>query len=79
MRLIKNGKILTMAGKSYDNGCILIKGSKIIQVAASIKETSEMEIIDAKGGWVMPGIIEAHCHVGITEEKKEQKVMIVMR
>lgn len=70
MRLIKNGKILTMAGKSYDNGCILIKGSKIIQVAASIKETSEMEIIDAKGGWVMPGIIEAHCHVGITEEKK---------
>lgn len=27
-------------------------------------------VLDAGGGWVMPGIIEAHCHMGITEEKK---------
>lgn len=27
------------------------------------------EIIDAKGAWVMPGLIDAHCHVGIVEEK----------
>ena len=70
MRLIKNGKILTMVGKSYDNGCILIDGKKIIAIKEHIEETKEMEVIDAKGGWVMPGIIEAHCHVGITEEKK---------
>ncbi len=70
MRLIKNGRILTMAGKSYENGCVLIEGTKIKQIAEHIEETSDMEVIDAKGGWVMPGIIEAHCHVGITEEKK---------
>ena len=29
----------------------------------------EEKILDVKGAWVMPGIIEAHCHVGITEEK----------
>lgn len=28
------------------------------------------QVLDACGGWVMPGIIEAHCHMGITEEKK---------
>ncbi len=27
-------------------------------------------VLDAAGGWVLPGIIEAHCHMGITEEKK---------
>ena len=27
-------------------------------------------MIDARGNLVMPGIIEAHCHMGITEEKK---------
>ena len=70
MRLIKNGRILTMAGKDYDRGCLLIDGGKIVQIAEHIEETPEMEVIDAKGGWVMPGIIEAHCHVGITEEKK---------
>ncbi|MBE6022326.1 MAG: amidohydrolase [Cellulosilyticum sp.] len=70
MKLIKNGKILTMIGKNYEKGCILIKGSKIAKIAEVIEETPDMEVIDAKGGWVMPGIIEAHCHVGITEEKK---------
>lgn len=70
MRLITNGKILTMAGKSYEKGDLLIDGGKIVQIAEHIDVTPEMEVIDAKGGWVMPGIIEAHCHVGITEEKK---------
>lgn len=70
MRLIKNGRILTMAGQSYEKGAILIEGSKIKAIAEQIDETPDMEIIDAEGGWVMPGIIEAHCHVGITEEKK---------
>ena len=27
-------------------------------------------MIDARGGWILPGLIEAHCHIGITEEKK---------
>jgi imidazolonepropionase-like amidohydrolase len=30
-------------------------------------------VIDAKGLWVMPGIIEAHCHIGISEEKEGQE------
>lgn len=29
-----------------------------------------IDVIDAGGRLVMPGIIEAHCHMGITEEKK---------
>ncbi len=28
------------------------------------------EIIDARGGLIFPGFIEAHCHIGIQEEKK---------
>lgn len=37
------------------------------------------EILDVKGAWVMPGIIEAHCHVGITEEKTELQEMTATR
>ncbi len=70
MILIINGKILTMTGKIYEKGSILIKGRKIAQVAEYIKPTEDMQIIDVQGAWVMPGIIEAHCHLGITEEKK---------
>lgn len=72
MLLIKNGKILTMSGKNYDKGCILIDGKKIVKVEEDIDEGDKeiTEVIDASNCWVMPGIIEAHSHIGITEERK---------
>ncbi|WP_027624159.1 amidohydrolase [Clostridium lundense] len=68
MILIKNGKIFTMAEKKYENGCILIDEGKIIEVGENIEVPTDAEIIDAKGGWVIPGIIDAHCHIGLKEE-----------
>ncbi|MDF2685826.1 MAG: amidohydrolase [Clostridia bacterium] len=61
-----------MAGKNYESGCILIHNKIIKKVAESINkaENDDNIIIDAKGKWVMPGLIDAHCHVGISEEKK---------
>lgn len=46
--------------KDGERGCEKEKG----------KETDVIEVMDVQGRLVMPGIIEAHCHVGITEEKK---------
>lgn len=68
MLLIKNGKILTMAGKSYENGCVLIDNGKIVEVGENINVDNNVKVIDAKKGWVMPGIIDAHCHIGIYEQ-----------
>lgn len=68
MLLIKNGKIFTMTGENLHNGCVLIKDKKIIAINETIEETKLMTVIDAKGAWVMPGIIEAHCHIGLSEE-----------
>lgn len=72
MLLIKNGKILTMAGVSYESGCVLINNGKIVKVSEKISEMEcgASEVIDASGLLVLPGLIEAHCHIGITEEKK---------
>lgn len=38
--------------------------------ATESKNTTAPSLIDAKGAWVLPGLIEAHCHIGITEEKR---------
>lgn len=71
MLLIKNARILTMAGVDYDHGDILIKEGKIVKIDNNISITKNItEIIDARNCLVMPGIIEAHCHIGIIEEKK---------
>ncbi len=72
MLLIKNGKILTMAGLTYDKGSILINDKKIVEISDKIStnEKDISEIIDASNCWVLPGFIESHCHVGIIEERK---------
>ncbi|AUS98076.1 amidohydrolase [Clostridium thermosuccinogenes] len=75
MLLVKNGKVLTMAGISYDNGYVLIDEGKIIKVTGDYKEIEDLlkdkentEVIDAEGKYVLPGLIDAHCHVGMWED-----------
>ena len=70
MLLIKNGKILTMAGKSFEKGSILIENGKIKAIDETLSVPTDCEVIDATNCLVMPGIVEAHCHMGITEQKK---------
>lgn len=67
-----NGKILTMAGNRWERGYIRFNRGKI-QALGDMAEFSgdgeSEEILDVKGAWVLPGLIDAHCHVGIAEEK----------
>ncbi|MEZ4357884.1 MAG: amidohydrolase [Eubacteriales bacterium] len=67
MLLLKNAKILTMAGKDYECGDILIKDGKFAKVAGEI-ESEGCKVIDLSGKIVMPGIIDAHCHIGMWED-----------
>ncbi|MBQ8246918.1 MAG: amidohydrolase family protein [Lachnospiraceae bacterium] len=69
---IINGKIITMEAQNYENGFVYVRGNIIEQVGdmsecPQVKE--DEKVLDVKGAWVMPGIIEAHCHIGIIEEK----------
>ena len=71
MLQIQNGRVLTMAGKTFENGQVLIENGKIKSVGEYLSiPNAKAEVIDARGGWILPGLIEAHCHIGITEEKK---------
>lgn len=71
MLLIRNGKVLTMTGIDYDNGYILIDQGKIVEVGKgkkNFKNIKDLDIIDAEGKYVLPGFIDAHCHVGMWED-----------
>lgn len=73
MLTIIHGKIITMAGKDYEDGFVRIEHGKITAIGdmadCPVKENGD-GVLHANGNLVMPGIIEAHCHMGITEEKK---------
>lgn len=77
MLVIINGKIKTMEDRDYEDGYVRIEQGRISAVGDMrecdrnlLKSRKDIQVIDAKGNLVMPGIIEAHCHMGITEEKK---------
>ena len=65
--LIKNGKIYTMAGSVIDNGSILIQDGKIAAIGAEVEAPTAAQIIDAGGRMIVPGMIDAHSHLGMAE------------
>ncbi len=71
---IVGGRILTMTGADIPEGVIHIQNGKIVEIGSheeiQVKPVEQEKLITVKDGWIMPGIIEAHCHMGITEEKK---------
>lgn len=68
MLAVANGKILTMEGRTYQKGTILIDQGKIVALGDNILIPKGADVINAQGKVVMPGLIDAHTHVGIAEE-----------
>lgn len=73
MLLIKNGTLYTMEIAQPFCADILIQDGKIAQIAVDIAPTTEMEVLDVKGKLVFPGFIDAHSHIGISQEKITQQ------
>lgn len=71
---ITGGRILTMVGEEIEDGVVHIENGKIAAVGrrdeVEVRPKPGEQMIAIKNGIIMPGIIEAHCHMGITEEKK---------
>lgn len=69
--LITGGKIITMNDLVLENGYIRTTGKTISEIGDmnDLPENDDI-ILDVHGCLVMPGIIDAHSHIGITEEKK---------
>ena len=68
MLLIKNGHVKTMIGDDIIGGSVLIDDNgKIAKVGNDVDAPEGCEVIDAEGRLVTPGLVEAHCHLGLKE------------
>ena len=66
MLLIKNGHIKPITAPEIENGCILMDDNgKIAEIGENIAAPKDAVVIDAEGRLVTPGIVEAHCHIGL--------------
>jgi dihydropyrimidinase len=58
--LIKNGKVVT-SSQTY-RADVGIKGGKIVALGASLRAKKGTEVIDARGKYLLPGVIDPHVH-----------------
>lgn len=69
MYLIKNANLISMKDINYEITDVLFDGRTIKAIGKiEPKDYPNAIVIDAKGKYVTPGIVDPHCHVGIIEE-----------
>lgn len=71
MLIIKNANIMTMAADNYPDGYVICDEGKIVAIGSMKdcpKTGKDDEVIDAAGMMLMPGLVDAHCHIGMIED-----------
>ena len=63
--LIKNATVLTVTKGNLESSDVLVQNGIITQIGKNLTAPAGVTAIDATGKYVMPGIIDAHSHVGL--------------
>ena len=61
--LFKNGTVIDYASKTNEKMDVLVEDERICKVAKSISEEEANQVIDCNGLFIMPGMIDMHCHL----------------
>ena len=67
--IIRNGTLIDATGQpAVQNDAVVVQGNRILSVGAvppqvNVEDRENVETIDATGKWIMPGLIEGHCHL----------------
>lgn len=64
MLVIRGGTIIT-PDKVIEEGSVLISEGKIAQVGKDIAVPAGAKVVQAEGKFIIPGMIDAHCHTGV--------------
>ncbi|MGE5529114.1 MAG: amidohydrolase [Patescibacteria group bacterium] len=68
MLAITNVRIKTITGPEIRRGVVLVEDGRIKAVAENLAVPDGAETVAGRGWLLTPGIIDAHCHLGIGEE-----------
>lgn len=60
--LIKNGHVIDIKSGLNEVCDILIENKKVVQISKNI-DAGNVDLINAEGKYVLPGLVDAHCHL----------------
>ena len=63
--LLQHATVLTGTGTRLDDADVLMRDGKIVAIGSSLDAPADAILVDARGKWVTPGIIDIHSHLGV--------------
>ncbi len=64
--LVRSANVLTVTRGTLPDTDILVLGGKISAIGTNLEAPDEIFVVQADGMYAMPGIIDAHSHIGIS-------------
>lgn len=64
--LIRGATIMTAAGEELADASILFEDGRITRVGSNFDAPADAVIIDGRGRFVTPGLIDSHSHIGVS-------------
>lgn len=69
---IRGGTVVPVSGPAIPNGTVVIRGGKIVAVGANVPVPAGAEIVDARGKYVLPGLVDAMSNIGIAATDQDE-------
>ncbi len=63
--LIKNATVITITGETLENTDVLVQSGLFTRIGKNIAAPRGVDVLDATGKFMLPGIIDAHSHLAL--------------
>jgi hypothetical protein len=63
---IRNARILTLRGEPIERGTVVMHNGKILSIGRDVEAPAGAQVVDARGGTLLPGIVSAYSQAGLT-------------
>jgi imidazolonepropionase-like amidohydrolase len=64
--LIRGATVLTVTNGTLEGYDVLVRNGRIARIGQSLSAPAGVRVLDATGLYLMPGIIDAHSHIGLS-------------
>jgi imidazolonepropionase-like amidohydrolase len=63
--VLRGATVIPIDGPAIPNGSVVMQGGKIVAVGATVQTPAGAQVIDVRGKYVMPGLVDAMTSLGI--------------
>ena len=74
---VLGGRIETVSGDAIENGTVLIRNGRIVEVGTAVVVPDDAAVLDASGMTVTPGFVDARTGIGVPPQVRDDRDMLI--